>query len=349
MDLEIFDIKLSSFIKAFRKSYDVGNGTYDYMSFLKDTDCASYCAMQQSYKNPNAVLNFLITPSLNTIDVVGGKKRKMKGGAQEQYIFIIILFLLAVSNVFAGPKYDELVRQFGSDISAWPKQPGTEPSKPQDRWFLFVFNIGPSAQAQTEYNTALSQWNDDKSKWEKFEPMQKAYEIEYGEEQNIKKSETETKLTEAKTKLTEARTDLEITEIAKAQSAAAYEFANKLLEETKKNAAISEAAAFWKGISIGGGAIIGLLFLYVTIFSNRRVPYGRSYDRRDYYVEEPGEGQGLINNAVGAITYLPRAASNAASNTARRIANYPENDYMIGNRGGKTKTYRKKRVTRRRH
>jgi hypothetical protein len=79
MDLAVFGIKLSSFIKAFRKSYDVGNGTYDYMSFLKDTDCASYCAMQQSYENPNNVLNFLITPSLNTIDVVGGKKRKMKG------------------------------------------------------------------------------------------------------------------------------------------------------------------------------------------------------------------------------------------------------------------------------
>jgi hypothetical protein len=154
MDLEVFGIKLSSFIKAFRKTYDVGNRTYDYMSFLKDTDCASYCAMQQSYENPNAVLNFLITPSLNTIDVVGGKKRKMKGGAQEQYIFILILFLLAVSNVFAGPKMIEL-----ESYKNVPKQPGPEPSKPLNRWNGLLITIGPSQKALNDFNKALNELN----------------------------------------------------------------------------------------------------------------------------------------------------------------------------------------------
>jgi hypothetical protein len=338
MDLEVFGIKLSSFIKAFRKTYDVGNGTYDYMSFLKDTDCASYCAMQQSYENPNAVLNFLITPSLNTIDVVGGKKRKMKGGAQEQYIFILILFLLAVSNVFAGPKHDELVRQFGSDPEKWPKQV-TEPSKPQDRFgysfFLFYVNLGVSPQAQGEYETALNKWNE----WKKFEPMQKAYEIEYGEEENIKKSEAETKKTKAETEKTIAETEktkaetekiqaqekLETTRFYNTQLAAKDVVIGEILEKYEKK---SNEASFFKNMFYASASILGLIAFFVGKFLD-----GRRYS----------------GPVIGMVSQASNAAGNVAGLIAEHSANLPRiTNSAANNRGGKTKTHRKKRVTRRR-
>ena len=60
MDIEVFGIELSQFIKAFKNAYDLGNGTYDYMSFLNDTDCATFCGLEQLYRSPNDLLNYFI-------------------------------------------------------------------------------------------------------------------------------------------------------------------------------------------------------------------------------------------------------------------------------------------------
>jgi hypothetical protein len=343
MDLEVFGIKLSSFIKAFRKTYDVGNGTYDYMSFLKVTDCASYCAMQQNYENPNAVLNFLITPSLNTIDVVGGKKRKMKGGAQEQYIFILILFLLAVSNVFAGPRYNAIVREFGPIPENWPKEV-TEPSKPQDRFgyrfVLFYVNLGVSQEDIEKYNKDMDEFN----KWKKFEPMEQAYMLEDEKERENKSLKTkiavldsEAALTKAKTEQTQAEDDLTRTQSYYTELAAKNSLLKQVLEqykdereetkeERKRADENAKEASFFKGAFYASASILGLIGFFVGTFLDGR--------------RHSGPVSRIVRQASNALGQLPLPA----------ITSHPNNNYMIEDavRGGKTKTHRKKRVTRRR-
>lgn len=342
MDIEVFGIKLSDFIKAFKKAYDFGNGTYDYMSFLNDTDCATFCGLEKLYKSPNDVLNYFINPALKSIDVAGGKKRKMKGGAQQQYIFILILFLLAVSNVFAGPKYDELVREFGTDISSWPKEPGTQPDKPQNRWNGFIFTLGPSSQAQAKYNAELSKWISDKNRWAKFLPIQKSYEIEYESEQKMKESQIAVEQTKTTAQLTSKQAELQKTQTAETQAAAVYNAYEKLLEMSEKNAQLREQAGFWKGITIGGGTILGLLMFYISYMYNkvnrvRQISYQPGYQgNQGYRVDEPEDDitEGINNLQIGDRQRYPALG-------------YQENRLVRG--GGKTKSYRKKRTTKRKH
>lgn len=338
MDIEVFGIKFSDFINAFKKSYDLGNGTYDYMSFLKDTDCASYCCMAQIYENPNDVLNYFITPSLTSIlvaqpaTIVGGKKRKMKGGTQQVYIFVLILFLLGVTSIFAGPKYDELVREFGSDISKWPKEPGQLPDSPSDRFLLFFINIGPSSQSVSKYNADIAKWMSDKNRWEKFVPMQKEYELEYESQQKLMAAEINVEQTKATTELKKTTT-------AEAQAAALYDTYDKLLELTKENAELREKYGFLKGMAVGGGVVIGLFFyffnnMYNRLYRNIRIEYRQG--NRGYRVDEPDDN----DNYNGNVAQITRGINNMQLN----------NQLVNRNRltGGKTKRYRKKGTTKKR-
>jgi hypothetical protein len=366
MDIEVFGIKLSQFIKAFKNAYDLENGTYDYMSFLNDTDCASFCGLEKLYKNPNDVLNYFINPALKSIDVVGGKKKIMKGGAQQQYIFILILFLLAVSNVFAGPKYDDIVREFGSDVSSWPKEPGTEPVKPENRFTLLSLTIvGPSSQAQAKYNAALSKWNSDKNIWEKFLPMKKAREIEYDSEQEIEKSKIAVDQTKATAQLISEQTELQKTQIAETQAAAVYSAYGEIIVMAKDNAdnlkdtaQVKQLVGFLQGVLVGSGAIIGLVFYFVTNWYNkankayrfnfinnmsnrfnrgRQNNYQPSYQfNQDYRDETNDVTEGINNLQIGDRQRYPSLG-------------YPSLGYQVVRRGGKTKNFRKKRTTKRKH
>jgi len=315
MDIEIFGIKMSSFIKAFKKNYSLGNENYDYMSFLESTDCASYCAMKQSYENPNSVLNLLINTELNNIDVIGGKK-KMRGGSPQTYIFILLLFLLAVSNVFAGPAYDELVRQFGTDPSKWPKSPGPRPIEPQNRWNGFIFTLGPSPQAMANFNAELAKWNDNTDRYEFFLGLQKNYIGEYEQQQQLKQAQINVDQTMANAEYTRSKA-------AETSSLALYEAFNRLSEYAEQNAKFREENALLKGLLMGGGSILGLLFLYVGYMSN-----ARRYPEIDY--QQPAYHSSQEYPPVGAYPL-----------------EYLEKQRLL--KGGKTKNYRKKRTTKRRH
>ena len=313
------------------------------MSFLNDVDCASYCSMKQSYENPNEVLNIIINPILDSIEVTGGKKRKMKGGAQQQYILILILFLLAVSNVFAGPKYDDLVREFGADVSVWPKETGTQPSKPQNRWNGFIITLGPSSQAQDQYNADLSAWMSDKNRYDKFLTMQNLYQLEYGSEQELAKTKIAIEQTKATAELTGQQakligqqTELQKSITAETQALTISKAIQSIAEMAEKNAQLREQAGFWKGIAIGGGSLLGLLFLYINYMFNRRnrnMPIGYNRNYNGYRVQEPDDPS------------LTRLTGNMGNLTL----GYTENRMVPRIRGGKTKNYRKKRTTKRRH
>jgi len=335
MNIELFGINFSSFIKAFKSSYSLGDGTYDFMAFLEDTDCASHCAMIQTFKNPNYILNLFIKPSLDSIIISGGKN-KMKGGANQQYIFILMLFLLGVSSVFAGPKYDELVRVFGLDKSKWPKEPGSKPNEPANRWNGFFLTIGPSENAIKKYNDDFAKWTSDTKRYEQFLPMQKEYEIEYGEQQEIIKTELAVKQIKATADLTAQEVELEKTKIGETHALAAYDAYNKLLELSEKNAELRETLGLWKGLAIGGGGcLLGLFFTIVGFMYSRR----NRYAPIGYY---PANDQGVL---IEEIREQQRDAMDRMA-----MMGYPDQTRRITNRGGKkTKNYRKKRTTKRRH
>lgn len=174
MDIEVFGIKFSEFINAFKTAYRLNDNTYDYMAFLEIVDRASHCSMIETYNNPNQMLNDLISPTLNNIQVVfGGKKIKMKGGTnQRSYVLIIILFILGLSSVFAGVHNDNFKKLYGDDPTRWPRPPGIQPVKPEDKYLLYYINLGPEQEQQRKYQTALDLWTSKKEQHEAFQKLQ---------------------------------------------------------------------------------------------------------------------------------------------------------------------------------
>jgi len=268
MDIQVFGITFADFLRAFKKVYKLSDGTYDYMAFLKDADCASYCGMMATYKNPNEILNEIMTPSLNNIQIINGGKKKMKGGGGYQLMLVGLLYVLSISNIFAGPLHDSFIAKYGNDPKAWPKKPENAPTEPGNRWNGFFITIGPSAKSIEAYNKAKAQFDNDIQKYETFI-------IEHGRAIEEVEKETETKLTQAKTGLTEAETDQlkaktikDMSDFTKSQILTNAEL-ERSLGRAEGKAEEKARAEFWKGIAIGAGSVIGLLFYYVNRMFNR--------------------------------------------------------------------------------
>ena len=94
-------------------------------------------------------------------------------------------------------------------------------------------------------------------------------------------------------------------------------------EYAEQNAKFREENALLKGLLMGGGSILGLLFLYVGYMSN-----ARRYPEIDY--QQPAYHSSQEYPPVGAYPL-----------------EYLEKQRLL--KGGKTKNYRKKRTTKRRH
>jgi hypothetical protein len=182
LNIEVFGISFADFLKNFKKTYRLPDGTYDYMAFLEVADCSSYCGMRDTYKNPNEILNELITPSFNNLKLVGGKKN-MKGG-QNHIVFLIIAFMyiLTVSTVLAGPARETHKAKYGDKIVAQPEYP------PNSFFGLF----SPSQKAIDEFNKKMNEYKD-------FEKSKDTMLQEYNREQEIE-------LTKAKSDLTQEET-----------------------------------------------------------------------------------------------------------------------------------------------
>ena len=164
MDITIFDFKFSSFIYAFKKTYILDDGTYDYMSFLQYTDWASYGGMLQTYKDPNGVLNDLLTSSLKSITVVGNKQ--MKGGdfpGSISHLILFVMFLLTITQALAGPSVDALHASYS--VTGIPHDPKVV-AEPQDLWSSFIGKFGVSSTAKLEFSKYLAE----KERYEKYVP-----------------------------------------------------------------------------------------------------------------------------------------------------------------------------------
>lgn len=184
MDIEIGGIKLSKFISSFKQMYRLTDTTYDYMSYLEIADCASYCALKKQYNNPNDVLNSIITPYLNSINIVGEKienietlENDMKGGGGSVagILLILSLYVCFLGSVYAGTATDSFYASYGRSTESWPRPTGDKPIEPKPTYaFLGLFwKIEPDRQALYQYATLKSQWEQQNGKYIAFE---KAYE-----------------------------------------------------------------------------------------------------------------------------------------------------------------------------
>lgn len=310
MDIQIFGITFADFLRAFKKAYKLSDGSYDYMAFFKDADCASYCGLMSTYKNPNAILNMLITPTLNNIQIINGGKKKMKGGGGYQLLLVGLMYVLTVSNVFAGPIHEMHVTKYGNNPDAWPK----EPTYPENRfWGLF----NPSDKDIETYNKKLSE----------FREFEQSGRKAIGELQ----TEVETKLTEAQTKLTEAQTEEIKAEDSFKKTKQIVDMSDLAISQMLINNELQKQNAELKGILKGiiGTAITGFVgiagLLYFIVNRNPNNNAITNYGNNN--MEEMTNG-------------FSRLSISGTSNNRE-----PRREISYG--GKKTRKHRKKRTNRR--
>jgi hypothetical protein len=197
-----------------------------------------------TYKNPNEILNQLITPSFNNLKLVGGKKN-MKGG-QNYIVFLIIAFMyiLTVSTVFGGPAYEAHKAKYGDNVITNPKEPSNR--------FFGMFS--PSQKAIDNYNKAFQEYTDfEKSKnlmlqegeIETQTEFAKAESQRLGAEKELTQAEKE--LTQAETAHTQVKNAQELSELAFSQAIVIGE--------------LKAQVEMFKGIGIGLG-IAGLIYMF---------------------------------------------------------------------------------------
>lgn len=248
LNVEVFGISFADFIKNFKKAYKLPDGTYDYIEFLKEADCASYCGLISTYKNPNEILNQLITPSFNNLKLVGGKT--MKGG-QNHIIFLIIAFMyiLTVSTVLGGPAYEAHKSKYGDNFINKPKEPSNR--------FFGMFN--PSQKAIDNYNKGYQEYTD-------FQ-ISKHLMLEEGEiETKTELAKAETQRLGAEKELTQAEEELTQAKTAESQVRNAQDWSELAFSQAVVIGELKSQVQMFKGIGIGLG-IAGLIYMF-TRYNN---------------------------------------------------------------------------------
>ena len=341
MDIDVGGIKFSQFVKAFKEAYRLTDTTYDYMAYLKVVDCASYCSLMEQYNNPNDVLNLFITPELNSIDIVGrGKKRKnMKGGQGSFFILVILLFSRTLASLYQGPAYNEIVRKYGSDPAAWPKEPGSQPQYPSDRWFLFFIRFNPSQQSIDEYKQALANWNSNNAKYQDYLILYSQSRQQTQQLLDIDTTTAQSKLTQAQSELTSAQTDLTAAQTAQDSQKANQMLMYELIELAKQNANQQKQLGWLYGLLTGIGSTLGVIgvvigYMYMRMNRGRMMPIQQDPYANGARFEEIPDQYNRMNDPQLQLGYQ------TDSITRRRRGQWS---------GSKTKNYRKKRTVRRRY
>jgi hypothetical protein len=130
MKISVLGYNFADWIKQFNTAFKQSDGKYNYMEYLsKLNNPAAYyiLAGRLGSEEANNFLNELLTPTMNSIVVVGGKKGQ-KGGCGKFCIILIIflLFMASIESAFAGEAVEKL-KQF--DIEH--PEAKIEPVKPE--------------------------------------------------------------------------------------------------------------------------------------------------------------------------------------------------------------------------
>jgi len=364
MDIEVGGITFVQFIKSFKEIYKLTDTTYDYMSFLKIVDNCSYCSLMKQYNNPNDVLNFFITPELNSIIFTGGGKKvkNMKGGQGLFLILVVSLFTLSLGTIYQGPTYQEIVRKYGDNPASWPKAPGSQPQypKPEDTWYSFIMTFGPSQESIDKYNQEIADWNSQNAEYRNYQSLLLKSEQEFKQILDVEQVKAKTLEFQAQTEQIQAQTgyssaqaDLTTAQTAlnsqKAAEIAMARIARLYEESADRDMLLSEVKGQLKmlyGIIMGIGGTFAVLIGYMYMFKpkprNRgRLGRGEFYEIEDDYDDYPGPSRNRLQ-----IQNAPPPQNDLSENrlqiedasSSRKRTRY----------GGKTKNYRKKRTTRKR-
>lgn len=309
MDIEIGGIKLSKFISSFKQMYRLTDTTYDYMSYLEIADCASYCALNKQYDNPNDILNSLITPYLNSINVTSQKiediQNDMKGGQGGSIgmFLIIILFTLMLGNVYGGTATDSFYESYGKDATRWPKNPGDQPSKPPVRYIMFFWAVEPTTDEITDYARRYGKWEDQHDKYKTFIQEYNSMQVEQGHERRI--------------------------EDISAQTYKTYADATKIEKQTEQYKTIAYSMI---GMTLALGSL-GLIGVIVSYAMNKKYVKRSDAEEAVRIAFGLGFNQGARTLGDGNIQGRPEIGYGGSTSLIRR-------------RGGrKTKNYKKKRTT----
>lgn len=342
MDIDIGGITFVQFIKAFKKTYKLTDTTYDYMSYLKVVDCASYCSLIQQYNNPNDVLNFFITPELNSIKLIGGGKgQNMKGGQGLFLLSVVLLFSLTLGSIYQGPAYDEIVSKYGENPTNWPKQPGNAPQYPEDRWYLYILNFGPSQKSIDKYKQELSNWHSDTAQYEEYQKLLSSYKQEFKQLVDVENVKAQTQQIKAESGLTSAQTDLTYSENARDFQKTNEMLMYKTMELLEEKAKQQTTIGMLYGILIGAGGVLGMLTIIIGYMYKNRIQ-GR-IETDSYGVEASYGMESSYNYQRNRQRPVPQI-----QDSTEQLGLVRRGNAFTSYRGGKTKNYRKKRTTRKR-
>ena len=307
-DLSLYGIKFSDFIEGFKQNCSIGNGKYDYMSFLQITDNASYFLLNKDYDNPNDILNSLITPLLNQITVRGGKKN-MKGGAHQMYIIILLLYLLAINKVLADLRAsevieDQLINTYGPKQN-WPWNPPPQPTY----WFYL------SNAELNKYKIALKRHEDFLKLHDKFK--------EAVESEGKKQEQT-------------VEAVLQLAESSNQQAKNTVTYMKNNEEQTKEIQKLRDSNEFFRSIVIM--MFTGAFTYLVSIYVHKYYPSNTSNTSNTSTALTPSN---FRDNRKATLMNMinPTAPNEVAVRSDLRNSSYPRIT------GGKTKVYRKKRTT----
>jgi hypothetical protein len=161
MKLSVLGYNFADWVKQFKKAFKQPDGTYDYMAYFSQlNNPVGFFLLdgRLSVDEANAFLNSVVTSTINSIEVVGGKRQKGGCGPTCKMFILMFIFLLFMSSIdssLAGISQDKL-----NDFKR--KNPGVNLEKipkPEGKKGL-IWDTPPSDLEMAEWNSALNLQNE---------------------------------------------------------------------------------------------------------------------------------------------------------------------------------------------
>jgi hypothetical protein len=161
MKLSVLGYNFADWVKQFKKAFKQPDGTYDYMAYFSQlNNPVGFFLLdgRLSVDEANVFLNSVVTSTINSIEVVGGKRQKGGCGPTCKMFILMFIFLLFMSSIdssLAGISQDKL-----NDFKR--KNPGVNLEKipkPEGKKGL-IWDTPPSDLEMAEWNSALNLQNE---------------------------------------------------------------------------------------------------------------------------------------------------------------------------------------------
>lgn len=161
MKLSVLGYNFADWVKQFKKAFKQSDGTYDYMAYFAQlNNPVGFFLLdgRLGVDEANAFLNSVVTPTINSIEVVGGKRQKGGCGPICKMFILIFIFLLFMSSIdssLAGISQNKL-----NDFKR--KNPDVNLEKiPKPKGVVgWIWDTPPSDSEMAEWNAAIELQNE---------------------------------------------------------------------------------------------------------------------------------------------------------------------------------------------